>query len=86
MKCSTCNKDCDSLLSIIHRGKVLSGCEQCIASQRVTTDGHSAKFYRDAQKKEFRRELTQPWEKDYARAYPDQAREEWGDDTARRHV
>lgn len=83
MICKVCRKEGNSR-SVISRGKIIEGCDNCISSQ-IKTDGHSAKFYREAQKKDFRRELTQPWEKGYAKAYPDKAREEWGDEAARKY-
>lgn len=84
MKCITCLKPCDKQRSTIRNGVVIKGCDTCLASQ--IQQGDSAKFYREAQKREFRRELTQPWQKEFAQAYPDQARQEWGDYLFRKHA
>lgn len=84
MTCPTCKQDCDSIRTIKHKGELKTGCDNCLASQLVSGDGSSAKYYRNAQRADFRRDLTQPWQKEYAKAYPDKAREEWGDEMARK--
>ena len=83
MKCITCHKTCDLQRTAIQKGKLVTGCEQCLVSN--IQQGDSAKYYREAQKREFRRELTQPWQAEYAKAYPEQARQEWGDELYRKH-
>lgn len=84
MTCPTCSRECNAVISATRRGEIATGCEACINAGTSPTSGHAAKFYRNAQKSEFRRELTQPWEKGFAKAYPDQARKEWGDEATRK--
>lgn len=84
MTCPACKQERDSLKTIIHEGMVLDGCEICLG--RSLQKGHSgaARYDREWQKKEYRRDLTQPTEREFARAYPEEARKRWGDETYRR--
>lgn len=84
MTCSVCNKEAERQRSVIKFGKIIKGCEQCLPAQLV--QGDSAKYYRETQKRDFRRELTQEWQPEYAKAYPELAREAWGDDVARKYA
>lgn len=73
--------DCPKTKSIIHDGKIISGCDVCIHLQQ----GNTAKYYRRMQQINYRRDTTQPNQKEFARAYPEQARKEWGDELARKY-
>jgi hypothetical protein len=50
---------CSNNLSIISKGKIVTGCEICIG-QKIETGEYSAKFNREWQKGHYRKELTQP--------------------------
>lgn len=86
MTCSTCNKQTDSEKTVIRSGQLFTGCDNCLNSQ-IQGGEFSAKSGRDWQRREFRKDLVQPNEpRDFSRAYPDKAREMYGDETARKYA
>lgn len=67
-------------------GKIINGCNNCIESQVIkASDGH-AKYSREWQKKEYRKDLLQPSERDFVKAYGVDTAREWGlsDDSIRK--
>jgi hypothetical protein len=84
-KCKNCGKPTDHLRTVAQNGQILRGCDLCITQVQQGHEGAS-KFDREWQKKQYRRELTQPNDKSYAKAYPEKAREEWGDNTFRKYA
>ena len=82
MICSNCGQEVDSVKSVIVTKQILEGCESCLPKQ--LQQGESAKFNREWQKKQFRKELTQPNQgREFAKAYPKEARERYGDELFR---
>lgn len=80
--CTNCKSKVDSLKSVIRNGKILNGCDKCI---RSLVQGDSARYYREIQKKDYRRDLTQPSQtRDYIKAYPDKARDIYPEDVYRK--
>lgn len=77
MICNTCNEPCDSLRSIIVGKTILNGCDNCLESHLQQAHEGQAKHNREYQKKQYRKELTQPNQgRDFVRAYgADKARE-----------
>jgi ribosome-binding protein aMBF1 (putative translation factor) len=82
-KCKVCKKETDTLRSIIHDGKILSGCDNCLDSQIAADNDRAAKGNREYQRSQYRKDLLQPFQPEYARAYPDKFREKYGDETYR---
>lgn len=80
-KCPTCESPCDSVKSVVRRGEIYDGCESCLPS--LIQQGDSAAFNRRYQQGEYRKELTQPNQREYARAYPEDFRKRHGDDLYR---
>lgn len=85
MVCKICGKQANSLRSVVRKRQIIEGCDSCLPQQIIQTDGHVAKFNRESQKKDYRKDLIQPWQKEYFRAYPEQARAEYGDTIARKY-
>lgn len=80
-KCPTCMNECDTTKSVIRGGKLFEGCDKCLSSQ--IQQGDSASFNRKWQQGEYRKELTQPNQREFARAYPKEFRERYGDELYR---
>lgn len=82
-KCLTCGEQ-NPTKKIISKGKILTGCEACLPTQ--LQQGDDAKFQRDWQRKEYRKDITQPNQgRDFIKAYGiDRAREYMDDSTIRR--
>ena len=79
--CPNCNNQCDTIRSAIRQGSIYEGCDDCLPLQMQK--GDSAAFNRRYQQAEFRRELTQPNQREFARAYPNEFRKKHGDDLYR---
>jgi hypothetical protein len=80
--CPTCKDPCDSIRSVVRQGKILTGCDRCLTQQ--TQKGDSAAFYRRAQQVQYRKDLVQPNQTSYAKAYPEDFRKRYGDEAYRR--
>ena len=73
------------LVTQVKDGKVYEGCDNCI-NQTIKQSELSAKYHRSWQQKEYRRELTQPNQKEFLKAYPEKASEYgFSDDQIRRY-
>lgn len=87
MTCSSCNKKTDTLLTADVRGELVEDvCKTCLGLKQ--TAGYSAKFQRDRMRENHRKDLIQRWEgnepnPEFARAYQDQARNEFGEEFVR---
>lgn len=88
MICPTCRHEATRLRSVIVSGSILSGCERCIASQSVSGTELAAKSSREWQKREYEKDLVQPNDPRFAKAYgADRAKEYgWTDDELRKHT
>lgn len=80
-QCPTCNQPCNAMRSVIRYGKIYDGCDNCLSSQ--IQQGNSASFDRRYQQAEYRKELTQPNQREYARAYPEDFKKRHGEDLYR---
>lgn len=70
----TCHKN----KTVIRQGKLLTGCDVCLPAQM--SQGDSAASHRRFQQQHYRREMTQPNQgRAFAKAYPQKARELYGD-------
>ncbi len=79
--CPTCKKPCDSLKSSIKQGKIYEGCDNCLP--QLLQQGDGAAFDRRYQQVKYRRELTQPNQRAYARAYPEDFKKRHGEELYR---
>lgn len=85
MTCFNCGSDCDIQKTIVIRGHIVDGCEFCLDDQVQQAGDFSAKHRREDQKRTYRKDTLQPTQKrDFARAYPDEARKYYSDDEIRR--
>lgn len=72
---------CSRNKTIIHNGRAYTGCEICLPS--LFQKGNIAAFNRRWQQVQYRKELMQPNQQEYARAYPGDFRKRHGDDLYR---
>lgn len=87
MKCPVCNKQVDQLRSAVHNGQYLSErCDKCLSLAKLPAD-YARKYERDRQREDYRADLIQPWETDYAKIYgADKAREKgWSEESIRKY-
>lgn len=82
--CPRCGRPVDNVVTKIGDGKLVTGCASCLG---VTLgNGYAAKYNRDRQREDYRRDLVQPVDpRAYAKAYPDKARELYGDEAFRKY-
>ncbi len=87
VKCPVCKRQVDNLVSGVKNGKYISErCQRCLNNTI-----HSAEFYRrnerQYQRREYAKDILQPWEEGYAKAYGGEAAREagWSDDQLRQH-
>lgn len=84
MTCNICKQECATQKSIVKHGEILDGCEKCLGLQ--LQKGDSASFDRRMMQNDYRKDLIQPNSpRDFAKAYPEQAREMFGDEAYRRY-
>lgn len=84
MKCPNCEQEATSTKSIIRDNEILSGCVICLSSL-VQGNILSAKYNRDRMREDHRKDIVQKSDpRDYAKAYPKQAREFYGDEEFRK--
>lgn len=84
-KCPTCDRQTYKVRSIIRRGVILEGCAICLTEQLQQGHEGAARYNREWQKKEYRRDLLQPGEAGFVKEYPKQASELFDDDYIRRN-
>lgn len=82
--CSNCKRPNADEKTVIFQGKIYTGCEGCLPTTTHQEAAGSAKYWRDRQREDYRRDITQPNQKEYARAYPEKFREIHGDDLYRK--
>lgn len=84
MKCPICKQPASNLRAAIVRGEYMSDrCDKC-AGSFVPTSDFAAKFKRDRMRENHRADLVQRFDgdkpsKEFARLYPTQARQQFGD-------
>lgn len=84
MKCPSCQQETISIKSVIRKEEILTGCDHCLSSL-VQSNIMSAKYNRDRMKEDYRKDIIQNTNpRDYAKAYPKQARELYGDEEFRK--
>ena len=70
MNCENCGEKTDQVKAIIKGGKAYKGCDVCLPAQLVQGNEHAAKYTRDRQREDYRRDITQPNQgRDYLKAY-----------------
>jgi hypothetical protein len=86
MTCPECHKETEAITSRIISGKIITGCDNCLRDNINQQAQGAAKYHRDRQKEDYRKDITQPNQgRDFIRAYGvDKAREYMTDDTIRR--
>ncbi len=86
VKCSQCKRKVDIVRSATKNGEVISdACDSCLASFSGYAD-YARRQERDWQRREYARDIIQPWEPEYIKAYgADKARERgWTDEEIRK--
>lgn len=82
-KCTNCGRP-NSTKKVISHGKILTGCEACLPT--LLQQGDSAKFNREWDKRQYRKDLVQPTDpRSFIKAFPDLAREQYSDETFRKY-
>lgn len=87
-KCPVCKKTSDALKTAIKGGQYISErCERCVANFN-TSALYARKFERESQKRTYAKDLIQRFDGDkinpeYVKAYPEEARKQWGDSVLR---
>lgn len=84
MTCPKCSSEVTGILSRIIGKQIIVGCELCLEDNLVYQASGTAKYWRDRQKEDYRRDIIQPNQKEFAKAYPEKFREIHGDDLYRR--
>lgn len=88
MKCDNCKKKVESVKSAVVNGVFLSKrCNLCL-NNSVEANPMAAKYKRDRQREKHRKDIIQRYDgteinKEFVRAYPEQAREQFGDEVMR---
>lgn len=81
MKCDTCSLDKPHMRGAIINGKYGQHCLDCLGEEQRGASGQSAAAARDKDREDNAADLVQPWDakgkanRDFARLYPDQAKE-----------
>lgn len=86
MKCGSCHREVGTVKNVIRQGKILTGCDNCLSN---LTQGNvlSAKYNRDRMREDYRKDIVQKSDpRAYAKAYPEKAREHFGDEQFRKLV
>lgn len=90
MICPICNQPADILRSVVKDGEYFSErCERCMHTNQPTA-AYARKYNRDRDREDHRKSLLQRWEgdhldSDFARAYPERAKELFGEDEVRKY-
>lgn len=79
------NHNCPKNISIIRKGKIIEGCELDIHLIQGTET--SAKNTRDKMRRDYQKDLLQPSDKEFAKAYGAQAARDagWSESTLRKY-
>lgn len=77
--------DCKLNKAVVRRGQIIQGCESCLMG-KVRPNELAAQNRRNYQREQFRRDTTQPFEKEYVKARGIEAAREagWSDAAIRR--
>lgn len=85
MKCLSCGLPTTKQKTVIRDGKIVEGCDACLEDSIQSANTLNGNHNRNAQRAEYRKDILQKWQsRDYARAFPDQAKELFGEENARR--
>lgn len=85
MTCPNCKQEVDKVKTVIKSNGIHSGCDICLPT---LLQGHSlaAKYTRDRMKEDYRKDIIQPVDtRDYAKAYPKQFIEKFGEENYRKY-
>lgn len=86
-KCENCKLETDQQKTIINGGKLFRGCDLCMPALLQQGTAGAAKYYRDRQKEDYRRDLVQPNQgREYIKAYGVSAARDrgWSDELIRK--
>lgn len=83
--CPTCKRPTYLVRSVIVREEIKEGCDACLPE--IIQQGHdgAAKYNRDWQRSEYRRDLLQPNDPAFIKEYPKQAGEMYDSETIRKY-
>jgi len=86
MSCPRCNTQSATVKTIIRGGQLVECCENCM-NFHVKPNELAAQHRRSSQQKEYRRDITQPFESGYVKARGIEAAREkgWTDEQIRKH-
>lgn len=83
--CTVCGKQVDQLLTAIRGDVYISErCEKCLANFTRSAQ-FARKYERDRQREDYRKDIIQPFDPEFVKAYPDKAREYYNDDAMRKY-
>lgn len=87
MKCPSCGKPAKNIKARLVSGELIEGCENCLNPKKIAD--YAAKYKRDRMKEDHRQDLVQRTDErgrpnpDWAKMYPEQAKEQFGADFPR---
>lgn len=86
MKCPVCNRNVDNLRTAVKGGQYISErCDRCLALA-TSSSLFNRKYDRDRQREDYRKDLIQEWEPEFAREFPQQALDKgWSEEDMRKH-
>lgn len=76
MICASCGEDRGVIKSVIKNGTLIKGCSFCLPQQ--LQQGDSAKYFREWQKTEYRKDLLQPNQPGFVKAYGAETAKQYG--------
>lgn len=86
MKCPSCDSETDRVRSIVVSHEIKDGCDKCLGSKLQQGNELSASHMRNYQKTHFRKDLIQPNQtKDFIKAYPEESKEYYDEETRRKY-
>lgn len=85
MVCSNCKSEVDSVKAVIAHGEIIEGCENCLAGRIIVPNELAAKNRRAHDQATYRKDIVQPFEKEYAKAQPEDFRSRYGDAAFRKY-
>lgn len=83
--CSNCGRQTYMVRSVINRGSIIEGCDVCLPEQLQQGHDGVTHYNREWQKREFRRDLLQPGQREFIKEYPKQASEMYDPETIRKN-
>lgn len=82
--CPMCHKPANVIRSTVVRNDIVQGCDNCLPEHLQQGHDGAAKYNREWQKTEYRKDLLQPGDPAFIKEYPKEAGEMYSEDTMRR--